>query len=917
MVTRDELDTRREEIARTPELRALLARLVDRAGPLLDRELHRPDRKALLSADGGVCPDDGAALRFDPWSPHDHRCPRCGRSVGGERHHRAWAKWQHLWLAERAAHLAAVGVLADRGDAVERARRLLADYGSHYREYPNRDNVLGPARLFFSTYLESLWLTNYLAAATMLREADRLDDGTAELVSGVADEAANLIGDFDEGFSNRQTWHSAALAAVAVWFEDEALASRAIEGPTGLLAHLAHGFGIDGMWYEGENYHLFALRGLLTGLGWARLAGVDPFADPELAGRLRAALLAPAASALPDFTFPARKDSRFGISLAQPMHLETWEVGLARLTRGGAADVTPLAAWLGALYRAPATPPLPFEAYLHDAGAPSAEPVRSPAGLGWWALLEAAPSAGAASEWRPGSVLLEDQGLAVLRSGARYASLECGRYGGGHGHPDRLHLTLHADGVHWLPDYGTGSYVSKELFWYRSTLAHNAPRLDGASQPEGDAVCEAFDVRGDWAWVRGRYGELTRTLVAGPDYLLDLVELAAAGDHQLELAWHLAGRVEVESPGRWEPAESPDPFAHDAERFVPDAPGPLALRARGSESVEGPGLRLLLQADAELLRARAPGAPGATGPAMFHLLRGRGRGLRWLAALTHAPAGEPLRIDRLTLSGEVVEVELSGRVHRHRVAGGQWEVTTPDATIALGGRRAAPKAWQPLVPLDRPTPAHAVAVWLQDTPRHDGSLDGFETREPLTLDVEDQYRRSEEPYPGPEELSARAYAGWNEEGLHLAVEVVKAEVVLRPPAAPPLRLDNEPDDIHSDGLQVYLAPDAAGRPLGFLVVPEADGRGLRVAVAGGCAGAPEMVRGAWAPTQRGYRVTLSIAPPDWPPAERSLRFDLIVNEMRPGRERRAGQLVWSGGGGWVWLRGDRQDPRRFGILELR
>ena len=32
----------------------------------------------------------------------------------------------------------------------------------------NRDNVLGPSRLFFSTYLESIWIGNYLAAATLL-----------------------------------------------------------------------------------------------------------------------------------------------------------------------------------------------------------------------------------------------------------------------------------------------------------------------------------------------------------------------------------------------------------------------------------------------------------------------------------------------------------------------------------------------------------------------------------------------------------------------------------------------------------------------------------------------------------------------------------------------------------------------------
>ena len=34
------------------------------------------------------------------------------------------------------------------------------------------------------------------------------------------------------------------------------------------------------------------------------------------------------------------------------------------------------------------------------------------------------------------------------------------------------------------------------------------------------------------------------------------------------------------------------------------------------------------------------------------------------------------------------------------------------------------------------------------------------------------------------------------------------------------------------------------------------------------------------------------------------------------RLRRAGQLVWSGGGGWVYLRGDRQERARFGVLEM-
>ena len=79
---------------------------------------------------------------------------------------------------------------------------------------------------------------------------------------------------------------------------------------------------------------------------------------------------------------------------------------------------------------------------------------------------------------------------------------------------------------------------------------------------------------------------------------------------------------------------------------------------------------------------------------------------------------------------------------------------------------------------------------------------------------------------------------------------------------------------------------------------------------------PDAVTGAWSMTPEGYRVTLAVRP-GWLLDDREpIEFDLLVNEMRAGRERRAGQLVWSGGNGWVYLRGDRQDPSRFGLLHL-
>ena len=130
------------------------------------------------------------------------------------------------------------------------------------------------------------------------------------------------------------------------------------------------------------------------------------------------------------------------------------------------------------------------------------------------------------------------------------------------------------------------------------------------------------------------------------------------------------------------------------------------------------------------------------------------------------------------------------------------------------------------------------------------------------------------------------------------MDVVKAEVIVRPDDAPPLRLDNEPDDIHADGLQVYLRPEADGPVYGFLVVPSDDEGRVRVRPRRRQRRHPEMVTGAWQPTGTGYSMALRVALPDWSPrGGDAVGFDLIVNEMHPDRLRRAGQLVWSGGGG--------------------
>src|SRR5690348_3076873 len=316
---------RRIAMANGP-LASLTASLTADLEPLLGRDVYFPREKALLSRAGGRCPDDGELLAFDPFSPHDHRCPRCGRVMRGELHDRFWIYWYQLWLAERAVHAALLSTVRDDARLLDLARDILAGYAERYLTYPNVDNVLGPTRLFFSTYLESIWLLQICIAADILSTRHH---GLVETVRDrIVEPSRALIAEYDEGASNRQVWNDAALLAAARLLGRENDVVHAVFGRSGVLHHLEHGLLADGTWYEGENYHLFAHRGLWYGLTMAESAGM---ALPlPLVDRFQEGFATPFLTALPDMTLPSRRDSQYKISLRQSRFAETCELGLAR-----------------------------------------------------------------------------------------------------------------------------------------------------------------------------------------------------------------------------------------------------------------------------------------------------------------------------------------------------------------------------------------------------------------------------------------------------------------------------------------------------------------------------------------------------------------------------------------------------------
>lgn len=917
LLTREMLEAR-AAAART-SLAGLARSLRADLEPLLAAGPRIPDAKALLSRDGGRCVPDGGYLAFDPFSPHEHRCPTCGTVYAGERHDRMWVMSYQLWLAERAVHAATLHALTGERALAQLAVDILHEYAERYLAYPNRDNVLGPTRPFFSTYLESIWLLLLCVALDLLEMTpDTGIDG--ELVRDrLIDPSSALIASYDEGASNRQVWNNGALLAASRLLARPALTERALFGPSGLVMHLSHALLPDGTWYEGENYHFFAHRGLWYNVTMAKRAGLE--LPDDLVRRFDEGFAAPLATALPDFTFPSRRDSAHGVSLRQWRFAESCELGVAR---------TDDARLLGALHEL-----YTWDGERRDTGRwrSTAEAERNEAAsaltrddLSWRALLLAREELPVLEPMRARTALLEAQGIVVLRrdAGRVYVALDYGHSGGGHGHPDRLNLLLAHGNERWLDDMGTGAYVDPTLYWYRSTLAHNAPLFDGRSQRRAHGVLRAYEERGAAGWVDAEVPmnglapgvRASRSVVAMPGYVVDRVTWESIADTRFELPLHVSGALEGVGPWRQarleggSVAEDGFAFVHDA--MVADAT-PDAVVHLVPSGLTDAAAWVLASGAAEWWRASAPGAPGQ-GEREFLLIRMQGRG----GSVTTVWAWDNA-VERARERDGVLVVDLAdGTRHEHARCGDAWHidlfVASSRSSIDLAGARSlASGATSDIYEPEIRTVMPAVLPRGRTLAVHLGR---------------DAYRVSEDSWDEAGRPEADVSLRVEDNLLRIDVDVRKHPVCFRPADAPDPALDNEHPDIHSDGVQLYLLTPAWAEPAAWLAVPVTGGPDVRLRhVAGSRTDIP--LDASWSPSDAGYAVHFAIpldalrephgdvtadasthdsaAMPDLPFA-----VDVIVNDMTPERERRRGQLVLSGGAGeYIYLRGDRQSPASF------
>jgi Heparinase II/III-like protein len=909
----DALALRKEQLQRPDALGGLALSL--------QRELHNaldvpvPDGKARMTRYGGRCASCTVLLSFDPRAPHAHTCPSCGTVYTDDVHHQWWLMNAHLWTAEQCTRAAVLAHLLDDERAGQRADTILEAYSHRYVTWPNRDNVLGPTRPFFSTYLESIWHVHLATAAAFRARSGAANGVISEFRDRVIAPSAALIESYNEGRSNRQVWNVAALLAAGGVLGDTAMQRRAASP---LIALLRDGLHTDGSWYEGENYQLFAHRGLLTGVTLAEQAGIELPAD--LVARFDAGFEVPFRTMLPDGTFPARRDSQYGVALRQYRTADWAECGFAR------RDTPEMRAALASLYASwPAEGDTGRRNSTADAERNQPGVRLRRADCNWRALLLAQIELPELSQATPTSELLEGQGLAVFRrqGGDRWVALDYGDPGDGHGHPDRLNLVIATRDARWLDDVGTGSYTSPTLSWYRSSMAHNAPMVNGRDQGAAHGALLAHDERGDEGWVSAEFTDpvsgvrFVRTVVVTNDYILD--DLSWSSDVECFVDLPIQAALDADATFDWQrfqPATAQDAMLDEPRCATIGAHTSFRLKLRALPSPvrhttlsDVREFECLIVSDTAAVLWRAgtigPPAGGAHGLTVLRQTGTSGRSVRVLAAtgiiaaasLAHIGVVSP-HVDHRIL------VSLSGgSTHEHQRVATGWRVTQHSTSardaIQLSGLRTIAPA-RPVAHRQQKPPTKVIPV-----ERISGKLVGFSI---ASLDQESLYRRTEATWREAGEPTASFAFDFDDDRITVALfcRLGRAPNFAPPRAENPL--DNEPADVNSDGAQLHWRSAVTGEWNSVLAVPE--GSSVRLT----------LIDGSFDGISASYRVQpnaflINFTLP-WPESEPEFVVDACINECPPDRERRRGQLVMSGArGAFAYLLGARQsDAHAFHLV---
>jgi hypothetical protein len=437
------------EAAETDWGREVVAGLEEAWRSRMEHDLAVPEEEA-GHFHNYFCPEHRTLLQFDWDRPHRHYCAAGDHDLEDERFHHPWIREVHQRNARLMRSATFLHIVTGEAAWLEPVRTLLLDYAEKYPAYEPHGHDMEPApyggRMFSQTLDEATWICEvapaYAEAWPLLSaaERERVEEG---LLRGVAE---TILGHPTGG--NWQVWHNAGVASAAVALGDDAMLDQALNDPErGYHRMMEIGVTDEGWWDERSPcYHFYPLSAMVHTAEAVRSRGVDLYTE-----ELRRMFTGPLNSVYADLQFPSHNDGWYGVSLTGNAPL--YEAAALRFSDAGAFDEL--------LSRCYAMAPRQHT----------------------WALRHGDPIVPNPEPLRLESVAYPDTGTAFLRSGPRTAALKFGPQGGGHGHFDKLSVTIHNGAEELVSDLGTPGYgVPDYTRWYRKTVAHATVTVDQRDQ---------------------------------------------------------------------------------------------------------------------------------------------------------------------------------------------------------------------------------------------------------------------------------------------------------------------------------------------------------------------------------------------------------------------------------------------------
>ncbi len=491
--------------------------------------------------------------------PEGYKCPACGKVYQGERYDGGVRWWAHNGLSRAAFDLALTYAIEGDTRYASKAVEILSKYADAYPG-PHTSNVQGG--IMYQSLCESVWSIPLAWAYDLVYDSPAMTPELREKIEGkLFRPVATGLKNMGLG-GNWGSWHLSATGVIGYAIGDQELIDYAI---TSFKSQITNQLGDDGLWPESvHTYHFYPLAAFLYLAEAAYHNGTDLFHWEARPGKsLKAMFTAPLGYMYPDTRLPAINDGWFDVFLP----LDQYE--LAYLRTGD-----PAIGWA-----------------LKEGYA-----LRKADRTGLWAFLKGDSLECECPKPEFDSIDYPVLGIATLRSGDKsMLTFDYGPYLG-HGQPDKMGITLWANGKLLVADYGTCGYGSAALAWYKSTPAHNTVVVDGRNQAatkerrltcfEGDEVFEVAEGETEEAYPGVLH---RRTIVRVDGYYVMIDSLTSDSEHTYD--WFLRSEGDL-STGLL-PTESSDPPKYAFVESVTTHQADGKWQARWESGDQGLGLFML------------------------------------------------------------------------------------------------------------------------------------------------------------------------------------------------------------------------------------------------------------------------------------------------------------------------------------